>query len=424
MSRTSYGLSGIYNATNLSLSDGDGAAIAIDVNGNAKVNTAVTCSASASNNTTTALTGSATYTGTWEMNNYPDVMVSCITDVSGTLYFDFSVDGTNVNTFPTSGFTVAAGTHEFHTAVKGPRYFRVRYVNDSGAQSYLRLYTYFGTFRQSNAPLNQQTSTDADAILIRQAYDPVEAAQGKITGVVALNKFGQAPNGVQTTATDIWARADATPTQQIWLAPTAARIHAIVSTSVSDDGSPVGVGARTIRIYGLTSWSTAETTEDVTLDGTTPVNTVNSYVIIYRIKVLTSGATSINVGTITATAATDGTVTALILPGKGQTQTSVFGIPSTQTLYITNYSAAVHDAGGTAKAVDVALLVNENPNVQTTNFLFKSNGGMNTGGNSQFVQEFNPYFKIPGPAMMKIQCVSSAADTDVTATYDGYILTN
>jgi hypothetical protein len=380
--------------------------------------------ASTVNVTTTALGSNGTYTGAWEQNNHPDVLVSCITDVAGTLYFDFSVDGVNVNTFPTNGFTVDAGTHEFHSAIKGPRYFRVRYVNGSGAQSYFRLYTYFGAFRQISAPLNQQTSIDADAILVRDSYDPLEAAQGKITGVAALNKFGQAPDGVQTTATDVGARADATPTQQIWLAPTAARVHAIVSSSTSDDGNPVGVGARTIRIYGLTSWTTAETSEDITLDGTTPVNTVNSYVIINRMKVLTSGATSINVGTITATAAVDGTVTALILAGKGQTQQAIFGLPSIQTLYLTTFDFSVHDPGTTAKAVDCFLLVNENPNVQTTNFLVKENGGANTGGTSQYTREFNPYYKIPGPAIVKMQAVSSAADTNCTATFDGYLITN
>jgi len=123
--------------------------------------------ASSTNNSTTPLASGATFTGTAEQNTQSDVMVSCITDNTGTLFFDFSVDGTNWNVFPTGGFTVASGIHEFHTAVKGPRYFRVRMVNNSGAQSYLRLYTYFGTFRHGNAPLNQSIGSDSDAIITR-----------------------------------------------------------------------------------------------------------------------------------------------------------------------------------------------------------------------------------------------------------------
>lgn len=124
-------------------------------------------SAIGKNSSTTALSSEATFTGAWEQNSRPGVMVSCQTDNGGTLYFDFSVNGSDANTFPVSGFTLSSGIHEFHTAVKGARYFRVRLVNDSGAQSYLRLYTYYGQFRQGNAPLNQPIGSDSDAITVK-----------------------------------------------------------------------------------------------------------------------------------------------------------------------------------------------------------------------------------------------------------------
>ena len=232
-----------------------------------------------------------------------------------------------------------------------------------------------------------------------------------------VNNFGRAPAGVQDVITDIWDRADASPTQSIWLAPTAARVHAVVSGSANDaaaagimtisggnisdgkivtigskvytfqatltnvdgnvhiggnasgtidnlidainlgsgagtdyaadmtanevttlatveggdlmniymdtaDGTLVtttndgntswgnativlGVGARTIRIYGLKTWDLAETSEVMYLQGVFPQNTDNSYVIIHRMEVLTKGATSVNSGAIKATAASD-----------------------------------------------------------------------------------------------------------------------
>ena len=77
------------------------------------------------NTTTTPLGAGATFTGTAEQNNSPNVGVSCFSDTDGTLYFDFSVDGTNWRTFPPTGFAVIANIHEFHTAVKLGRYFRI-----------------------------------------------------------------------------------------------------------------------------------------------------------------------------------------------------------------------------------------------------------------------------------------------------------
>lgn len=119
---------------------------------------------STSNNSTTPLTAGSTFTGTAEQNNFPDVYVSCITDQAGTLFFDFSNDGTNWNVFPPAGFTLTAGVHEAHKALKAGRYFRARVVNTSGSnQTYLRLYTYYGVFDQLTAPLTFVPSSDSDA---------------------------------------------------------------------------------------------------------------------------------------------------------------------------------------------------------------------------------------------------------------------
>lgn len=148
--------------------------------------------ASTSNATTSPLSSGATYTGSWEQNDYPQVMAVVETDNPGTLYFDFSQDGTNSASYPTNGFRVQAGVNEFHTAVKGPRYFRVRLVNDTGAQSYLRLKVYFGAHMvPSVAPLNQARSLDADAILTRPTFPWLDISRGLTTGISTVQKFGR-----------------------------------------------------------------------------------------------------------------------------------------------------------------------------------------------------------------------------------------
>lgn len=140
--------------------------------GTISTNTLSGCTRAAFNSTaathadTTAVIG--VYIGTSEQSPQPDVMVSLKSDTTGTEYFDFSNDNTNWDTFPVSGFTVAANIHEFHTAVKGFRYFRIRFENgSSSATTDFRVSTYYGMFRQGNLPLNQSISADSDSVIVR-----------------------------------------------------------------------------------------------------------------------------------------------------------------------------------------------------------------------------------------------------------------
>lgn len=252
----------------------------------------------------------------------------------------------------------------------------------------------------------------------------LDIAMGNLPGHFAVQKHGRAPGGVQITATDIWDRADATPTQQIWDAPTEARIHTIVSSSASDDGAPAGEGARTLRVYGLTSWATAETSEDIILNGVTDVPTVNAYVIVHRLEVITKGATSTNVGTITATAATDATITAAVLPGVGRTQMAILGFPSTQVLCLTQYYAGLRASVGASQAADVELLFNPEPDAELTNFRTVHPRGVNKNGTSTFDHPFNPYRKLVGPGILKINCIGSEADMDMFAGFGGILVDN
>ena len=259
-------------------------------------------------------------------------------------------------------------------------------------------------------------------ILLNGGDVALTIATGVVSGITHINKFGRAVAGVQTVGTDIWDRADATPTDSIWVAPTQARIHAITSSSAAD--SVTAGGARTIRVFGLTSWASKEVSEVISLDGVTGPNTVNAYVIIHRMKVLTKGATSINVGDIIATAAVDGTVTAEINAGAGQTQMAIYGIPSIQTAYMTDYYGTFNKAGGSTVYVDISLLINETPDTELLNFTVKSTVGLQSNGSSYVEHGFKPYFPIPGPAIIKMQGFGSANDLDTSAGFDLILVDN
>jgi hypothetical protein len=157
-----------------------------EVNANRALITALGGVASSVNSSTTPLLAAETFTGAAELNVYPDVMCSCYADVAGTLYFDFSVNGTDWRTFPPAGFAVAAGVHEFHVAVKGPRYFRTRFVNGASGQTTFQLYTYYGTFRQPNAPIGFNIADDADAIITKSVISGIGDTTAKVTDHRAL----------------------------------------------------------------------------------------------------------------------------------------------------------------------------------------------------------------------------------------------
>jgi hypothetical protein len=383
-------------------------------------------------------------------------------------------------------------------------------------------------------------STDAELILylnsltsaIGANFD-LDVSRGLVYGIQSVHKFGAAPSGIQATATDVWDRADSTPTQQIWVAPTEARIHAIESSSSNDacgvgvltlsglpldtetvtigskvytfqtvltdvDGNVLigasasesldnliaainltagagtiyaasmtnpnnvlaaagsgdtmdlydndsltlattetltngswgaatitaGTGARTIRVYGLKTWNSAETSEDVVLHGTDPVNTSYSYVIIHRMKVLTAGTSAPNVGAIKATAATDSTITAVILAGNGQTEMAIYGVPSTKSFYIKRWRCNIDKASVAPTSCDFNLKVNESPDVNPKLFLRKNDISVQSDGANMFQSTFDPPIKFSGPCIIKIQGIASGSDIDGESSFDGYLADN
>jgi hypothetical protein len=248
----------------------------------------------------------------------------------------------------------------------------------------------------------------------------LEVAKGNVEDHYPVNKFGSS-SFIQTSPTDTWDRD-----QQIWLAPTAARVHTIASTSALDtDG---GDGARTVRIWALPDWDTAEVFEDVTMNTGTPPTTA-AYVIIHRMEVLTTGSTGpfSNVGTITATAASDGTVTAQIAAIKGQTQMAIFGVPSTQNFYMYNYASSIahtSPAPNTADSAGIIILRSTDIVNNPTVFTFKHTAAIQDNGLTSLDSFFKPPKKFEGPCIIKIALVASVEDAFCDASFDGILVDN
>lgn len=271
------------------------------------------------NSSTTALSSGATFTGVGELNNFDHVACMVKTDQAGTLYFDFSPDGTNWDsTFPSSGFSVAAGVSEFHTAVKLRRYFRVRYVNGTdGAQTYLRLYTYYGSgLVPSVSPLNQSLASDVDGLSVRPSLFQDEVVRGLRTGVQHFTNFGYRDNlsaaGGEET---LWTyNGNFTPM-------TTASTFTITYTAGSDGSS--ANGAKTLYFQYIDSNGLRQTATH-TLSNTGSDVTSFSGLGINRIAVASSGSTQTNGADITVTETTGATAQAHIPAGSGVTQHGVY----------------------------------------------------------------------------------------------------
>lgn len=113
---------------------------------------------------------------------------------------------------------------------------------------------------------------------------------------------------------------------------TGAEIVTVVSSSVNDTSA--GTGARTIQLVGLDA-NYLPISETVTLNGTSTVDTVNSYLRLDRGIILTAGSGKTNAGTITARQkVTTANIFFALLITENQTHVGCFTIPAGYTGFI------------------------------------------------------------------------------------------
>lgn len=203
---------------------------------------------------------------------------------------------------------------------------------------------------------------------------------------------------------DVWGYG---ATQAIWVPPTAARLHNIKSSSAND--SAVGNGAKSVYISGLDT-AFAEQSETVILDGTNNVSTVNSYLMINIMSVATVGSDGYNTGIITATAATDATVTSLINPQQNVAQDAIYQVPASTDGFITNFNAGVNVGTGSKIFVDLMVQPLGAPYASVYQ-LYLGAGPSNT----QII--FPTPIKVTAKSIIKARCISNGNNTDVTASF-------
>jgi hypothetical protein len=139
----------------------------------------------------------------------------------------------------------------------------------------------------------------------------------------------------------------------VWVPPTAARVHELVSGDVKDDAA--GVGARTVLVTGING-SGAVASEVVIMDGTTPVNTTGSYLHISSLRVLTAGSELDNAALITATAVSDATISAAIVAGMNVSNGAMLYAGAGQQFHVRSVTISASGLTDGATSIEVALV--------------------------------------------------------------------
>jgi hypothetical protein len=168
----------------------------------------------------------------------------------------------------------------------------------------------------------------------------------------------------------------------------------------------------TILIRGINGSYNA-VSETITMNGTTNVPTVNSYVHIHLIQ--NTGSVN-NIGTITATAVTDGTVTINMGIGANQSVSSIYMVPVGYKGYIMKVRGRM--TNGTANSGATIQLLNK-PFGGV--FQLKTQMGLNNAGTSFIVLDYTNScpFIVQGKSMTKLTCSSvTNNNTSVEGEYD------
>jgi hypothetical protein len=177
-------------------------------------------------------------------------------------------------------------------------------------------------------------------------------------------------------------------------------------SSASANDTSAGTGARTLLISGLNA-NYDEISETVILNGQTAVNTVNSYLRVFSLKILTAGSGGSNAGIVyagtgTVTSGVPATVYAQIEIGYNDSAMAIWTVPAGYTAYVSSYSFTTNSSTANNQVTGAVLI---RPFGQV--FSFEATAKM-AGGNN-FDRHFDTYLVLTEKSDIEMQILASAA---------------
>jgi hypothetical protein len=167
----------------------------------------------------------------------------------------------------------------------------------------------------------------------------IEAGAGNISGVSGVIIRGHNTDIDSSAEEDLWEQGGSLS----YL--TTSETMNIVSTSSYDSGVDTKAGAQSVLLEGIAN-DGALLTESVTLNGSTAVTTTGSFKRINSMLVTSVGSSFTNVGTITATASTAGTVQATMLATEGINHDSHYTVSSSVKFQLDRVEFNASKTGG------------------------------------------------------------------------------
>lgn len=289
------------------------------------------------NSSSTALAAGATFPGSVrDASGYPSVVVAVKTDQNGTLYIDFSPDGTNFDS--SLSFDVTAGTREVHRLTVTNQYVRVTFTNTSASpQTYFRLQTLLGSYQSLTSALNSVVQKDADTLVVRPLDFNLMVAQSQYE-----NHQNTIKDGINS---DI---STATVPEDIW---NGGGVYAGFPTGAVEAAEMVVAGADTGTVY-YTYLASATSTDYVT--GSKAITGAGTYALGHNIwrcnfaYFVSTNPAAFNVGTITIRNTITTANIFVVMPiGTSQSYTSAYTVPYGSSIYLDRISGSVK---GTATA--------------------------------------------------------------------------
>lgn len=237
-------------------------------------------------------------------------------------------------------------------------------------------------------------------------------AEGDIPNHAPFAQLGYCAAG-GTTENSLW------PPSTPYVFPTAAQQMQVLSSAAAD--AAAGTGLRTLRIFYLDALY-APKTVDVTLNGTTPVNTsVSDIFRINRVKMLTAGSGWKAAGNISVRN-TAGTVTyGYILAGHTRSRSLIFTVPAGKTLYVTSVSVGVNKSNAGNNALFVLRATYDDELGQLTAGLhFVPSGEFNLM-DQYAVRPMEMPIKFPATTDVKMDVTAGQSSSICSATIRGWM---